>query len=147
MKQYLYLITVFLIAGLLATSIGLTKNHWWIRTKTPKVFFNGEEMPDSEVFVSINGDYLLDVKKDNKNLGAYTILKNEKIVGLTSPNELVRLPWCYFVWTDPIPVSPIGTQAAYLTAKVKFEDQRITFTVPINEDMPRETNTIEVQFR
>ncbi len=146
MKRHWHLIIILLIAGLLAISVGLTRNRWWIKTNTPKVFFNGEEMPNSELFVSIDGDYLLDVKKGNENLGAYTILKKEKIVGLTSPNELVRLPLCYFIWTYPIPVSPIGTQAAYLTAKVEFEKQSVAFTVPINEDTPRDTNTIKVEF-
>ncbi len=103
-------------------------------------------MSNSEVFVSTDGDYLLNVKKGDENLGAYTILKNEKIVGLTSPNEFIKLPWGYFVWTYPIPVSLIGTQAAYLTAKVKFEERNITFTMPNNEDSPRDITAIKVEF-
>ncbi len=146
MRRYWYLIAVLLVLGLLVIGIGLTRNHWWLKTNTPKVFFNGEEVPDSKVFTSVDGDYLLSVRRDNKSLGAYTILRNEEKVGLTSANEFVKLPWCYFVWTYPIPISPISSQAAYLTAEVKFENQSVTFTLPINENTPGYVNTIKVEF-
>jgi hypothetical protein len=139
-------LAVIVFAALSVTGVSLSKNHWWLKTNSPKVFINGEEARDSEVFISTRGDYLLDLVVDDKGIGAYTVLRNEKIVGLTPASEFVKLPWCYFVWTDPIPVSPIGSQAAYLTATIQFDRRSVTFTVPVSEQDPQNAYTVKVVF-
>lgn len=146
MKRNWYFILILSITAIVVFGIAATRKHLWKQTNNVKAFYNGEEATNSTVYTSVDGDLLIWIKKGNENFGSYTILKKEQIVGLTSPNEFISFYWCYFVWTYPIPVSPIGTQAAYLTARVKFEEQSVTFTVPVREDAPRDINQIKVDF-
>lgn len=132
MKRYLYFIAGFFIVSLVLFFM-ISRNHWWFQTSHPKVFYKDEPAPESEVFESREGDYMVNIIQAKKPLGGYVISRSEKAVGIDSPNDSIKLPWCYFVWDYPIEFSRAGTEAIYPYAKINFDGDQVTFTLRDDE--------------
>jgi len=100
-EAILYGVAVMIIVlGLIVSQ----RAHFWHKVSNAKVNVNGEEKPDSVVYVSRDKDYILLIKQDEgDDILLYLVYPELKQIGIPEKeSEILKLPGYMYTYRYPV---------------------------------------------
>jgi hypothetical protein len=121
------LIAIALVLILVAFLL-TTRNHWW-REIPVKVFVDGKELPQSNVYVSRDGDFIVLLKESDEEIGLYLVHPKINKIGIESRSKFFKLPLYMYSRDYPVQSALSGTDKFARDPKLIIEPKHIEFVV------------------
>jgi hypothetical protein len=119
---------VTLLIGLLAAGVVPTRGHWWSRVSTASISYKGKKLPDSKLYVSKDGEYMLILKGVDFMMGPLIIYPKNKRFGLVNGDRYYVLPGCVYASDYPVTVGLAGTEKFATYSKINVGEKRISIS-------------------
>jgi hypothetical protein len=106
---------------------------WWQISAT-EIKVDGTVLPESTLYKSYSGDYVLMLEYDGEEQALYVIRPNEKKVGIQSRIKFSRTPFCLISFDDPVyPITSDSEKGSSVNPELVVEEKLVQFTVYPNK--------------
>ena len=112
------------------------KKFIWYKLSGAQIIFDGNAVPESTLYKSFNGDYVLLIQYDGEEKALYVIRPSEKAVGIQSRIKFSKLPFCLISFEYPVyPIISDSEKGASINPKLIIEDNLFQFTISPNREV------------
>ena len=135
MRNRLKIVAIFIIVFSIVFAFW-GKKFIWRSISGAQIIYDGNDMPESKLYKSFNGDYVLLIQSDGEEKALYVIRPNEKAVGIQSRIKFSKLPFCLISFEYPVyPITNDSEKGASINPELIIEDNLFQFTIPPNREI------------